>query len=1369
MAPSSNDQASNGETPRPADTAAADRPERDPMPIVGIGASAGGIDALQRFFRELPAETGMAFVVILHLAPDRESNLAGILQSCTDLPVEQAADGTEVQTDHVYVIAPGHRLTLREGVLRVSAVEGAHDVATIDRFFRSLAEDQGRNAVGVVLSGSGSDGTLGLRAINEKGGVAFAQVPEDAEYDDMPQSAIATGLVDLTASAGTLAEMLVQYRDHAGAIQVPERVDTLGDDGQSALQKILARLFSMTGHDFSNYDRAMVLRRVGRRLQLTAAQSLDEYRRRLQNDEEETRALYKDLLVSITNFFRDPEAFAALEEQVIPKLFEGKGPDDQVRVWVPGCATGEEAYSMAMLLVEYADTLDAPPELQVFATDVDQDALDTARERHYPEAIAADVTEDRLRRFFEGEGTYYRVDNRLREIILFSPHNVLADPPFSTLDLVSCRNLLVYLDADAKTHVYERFHYGLREGGFLFLGRNEGTQAAEALFSTVDAPNTILKARALSPDERTYLPFQEGVEEMSVMAAPTSESAESSDLTSDPSDLAEVHHRVLMDAVASLLVNDNGEIVHLSDGASRYLRFREGTPSRKLFPLVPDALRPELQSALYQAFQKGRTVERTGLSVKIEGEPRMLRLFVRPVEQTGGEQLAHVRIEERPRPAPPEAPDSEETDRSATNRPGTNKSDTDEPDTGLQQTDEISNRQEELDRTREQLQTTTEKYEAVWRQLELANEQLRSANEELRSKNQEMETRREELQSLNEELQTTNQERKAKIEELREANSVLENLMDATEIATLFLDRDLTIQRYTPRVTELFNIQPADVGRSLSDFTQRFEYEDLMEDAKAALYDLDAIERELHTSENRWFLLRVRPYRTVEDEIRGVVLSFIDITERRMAEEARRRSEELHRLAVDAGKVGTWSVDLETGEAALSPRKAALLGIDPDEHRPPSDQAESEFWQQVVPQEDWAQLVHPDDRDPMEQALVAARETGAPFEIEYRAQHADGVRWIYSKGEVTHDGPTDGRALRGASVDITELKEAQEELLRERNFVNSVLDTVGALVMVLDREGRILRVNDECEAVTGYSADELRGSDSFERLVPPDEVPEVRDSFLALLRGEAPIRIENHVRTKDGDERLIDWTSTVLRDEAGTVQFVIGTGIDVTERRALEQEVIDAGERVRREIGQDLHDVLSSDLAALAMKADNLKRKVKEALSNQTGAVDALQDIIGGIRTAAERSRTLSHALIPVSLQEEHLAAALDNLCREQEELTGTTFTFEGDREERLPRDDETAMHLYRIAHEALSNVHRHAQADHVWVSLRRTDAALVLTVKDDGVGLPDEIDSASSGVGLRSMDYRASVIGAALAFESGDEGGAVVRCALPLDKARAE
>jgi two-component system CheB/CheR fusion protein len=428
MAPSSND-AADGASPDSSPDSVTDT--ASPMPIVGIGASAGGVDALRRFFNATPPGSGMAFVVILHLSRDYESNLTSILQQNTDMTVVEATDGVKVRPNHVYVIPPARRLNIQNGHLHLTEMTERHEVSTIDRFFRSLAVDQGANAVGVVLSGTGTDGTLGLRTVKEEGGVTMVQDPSETEYDHMPKSAIASGLIDLVLPVRELAEELVEYRDTAGVVQLPEKEDALDEDDRSILQKILTRLYTATGHDFSNYKRPTVLRRLERRLQLHAIGTLADYLQLLREDEDEVQRLYKDLLISVTSFFRDPEAFEALEEPVIPNLFEGRTPGEQVRVWVPGCATGEEAYSLGILLLEAADRLDHPPDLQIFATDVDEEALAFGREGLYPQPIETDVSETRLQHFFKPESSHYRVTNRLRETVLFAKHDVLADPPFS--------------------------------------------------------------------------------------------------------------------------------------------------------------------------------------------------------------------------------------------------------------------------------------------------------------------------------------------------------------------------------------------------------------------------------------------------------------------------------------------------------------------------------------------------------------------------------------------------------------------------------------------------------------------------------------------------------------------------------------------------------------------------------------------------------------------------------------------------------------------------------------------------------------------------------------------------------------------------
>lgn len=1046
------------------------------MPIVGIGASAGGVEALREFFRQVPAETDMAFVVIMHLSPDQESNLTEVLRQVTDLAVAVARDGDEVRGGHAYVIPPRKRLEIEEGILRLEDTQRTHETSTIDRFFRSLAADQAANAVGIVLSGNGTDGTLGLRSIKEEGGVAFVQSPDEAQYDHMPKSAVATGLVDLILPAGKLAERLQEYRSTAGGIDLPPAEEQLDTEKQTVLQKIFTRLYTEGGHDFSGYKRSTIFRRLERRMQVRSVPTLEEYLRLLREDEEEVRILEKNLLITVTSFFRDPKSFDALGEQVLPSLFEDKGPSDQLRVWAPGCATGEEAYSLGMLLLEQADALEGVPALQIFASDIDGEALEFGREGLYPETIAADVSAERLDRFFRREDAYYRVGPRLREIVLFAEHDLLSDPPFSNLDLISCRNVLIYLQPDVQDHVLRLLHYGLRDGGYLFLGRAEGVGRTTDLFTTVDKSSNVLRARVLPDDQEPQVPISALQGTTDVSAAFLGQRKREPEAASSGvkrSSAAELHRQALMEGMASILVDKNYQIVHLSDRASRYLGFEGGTPSLELLSLVPEDLRPLLRTALYHAFEKGEASRHTRVETSIDGGSPLLDVTVEPLEELGAQTYAHVRLEES---APTDAPEADEA--------------------GSREEE----RQAELERTREQLQTTTEEYEAASEEMEAANEELLSMNEELKSKNEELKTSKEELQSVNEELKTTNQELKHKIEELREANSDLENLMAATEIATLFLDQDLNIERFTPRVTELFNIRPPDVGRPLSDFTRRFEYEGLLDDARRVLRNLTSIEREIRQNEETWFLVRLRPYRTVEETVEGVVLTFVDIS----------------------------------------------------------------------------------------------------------------------------------------------------------------------------------------------------------------------------------------------------------------------------NRRRLEQKLVDATEEARRRIGWDLHDTLSSDLSALTLLASNLKRQLAEKGLEEA---EEMEQIIEMLQEGVETARTLARELVPVALQDDPLARALQQLCTEQGKISDLQYVFDGDLDETLPASTETATHLYRIAREALVNARLHADASRVQVSLRREDGVLRMTIRDDGTGISEDPGEKTADgdddLGLRFMTHRANLIGGTLRVESRDEGGTVVQCDLPLDAAK--
>ncbi|HMB93447.1 MAG TPA: chemotaxis protein CheB, partial [Rhodothermales bacterium] len=457
------------------------------FPVVGIGASAGGLRTFGDFFDALPANSGMAFVLVQHLDPNHESELAELLQNSTSMEVRQVEDGTEVEPNHVYVIPPGTSLTIEKATLRLTEpTKKRGHRAPIDLFFRSLADDQGENAVCIILSGTGSDGTLGLKAIKERGGVTMAQDPGEAEYDGMPRSAVATGLVDLVLPVRELAEKLAAYQNTASQIQLPDEVEDLPDGESEALQRIFMQLRAKTGHDFSNYKRSTILRRIGRRLQVNQIEDLSTYLRQLRNNGSETEALFKDFLISVTNFFRDPDAFDVLENKVIPQLFEGKTEKDQIRVWVPGCATGEEAYSIAILLCEYAATLNESPNFHIFATDIDEDAIAYAREGIYPENIAADVSPERLERFFSEHREGYQVKKQVREMVLFAVHNLIKDPPFSKLDLISCRNLLIYFNREVQKEVFALFHYALLPERFMMLGSSESTVDGSRLFSLLD-------------------------------------------------------------------------------------------------------------------------------------------------------------------------------------------------------------------------------------------------------------------------------------------------------------------------------------------------------------------------------------------------------------------------------------------------------------------------------------------------------------------------------------------------------------------------------------------------------------------------------------------------------------------------------------------------------------------------------------------------------------------------------------------------------------------------------------------------------------------------------------------------------------------
>ncbi|HEX2998591.1 MAG TPA: chemotaxis protein CheB [Anaerolineales bacterium] len=850
------------------------------MTIIGIGASAGGLKALRSFFGALPETTGMAFVVVTHLHPEHESILANILQGDTKMQVSQVTGKVTVEPDHVYVIPPNRRILMADHQLDVQEFDEPRGMRTpVDHFFRSLAKAH-HEIVGIILSGGGTDGAVGIKAIKEEGGLLMVQSPEEAEYDGMPRAAISTGVIDVVLPVDELADTLMRYARHPNVL--PRDADHLTPQQQELMQRILAHVNARTGYDFRQYKRSTVLRRIQRRMQISGNETLEAYQSYMRQNGNEAAAMFNDILIGVTNFFRDAESWDALAKTVIPALFANKHEGDSVRVWTVGCSTGEEAYTLGMLLMEHAATLNEKIQLQVFASDLDDRALIQAREGIYPSAIEADVSAARLEQFFTTHNSHYRVKRELRDIVLFAKHSVLRDPPFSKLDLISCRNLLIYIEREVQESVLDTFHYALNPNGYLFLGRSESAESAKALFQAVDKPHRIYRAKPWA-GEHPHVPtlplrtFSAHSYDPVLLARENQRGI--------PSSMTAIQdHLKALESTGppSIWVNQDYLIVSISESAGRYLQYPGGPITSDLLKLVRPELQLELRTALLQAFERGKSIVTPPLSVYVNGKTERVVISVR----------LDKRNTEPNREPTRKAMVIFMEDESATG--ALQESTGDKP---VRQSDEIVQQLErEVHHLRDRLQATLEEFNSSNEEMRAANEELQSINEEYRSTTEELETSKEELQSVNEELQTVNNELRSNVEEISRAHSDLENLMDATQIATLFLDRDLKIKRYSPGMENLFSVRPTDRGRHISDFTHKLGYQDLVEDARTVLEKLTVVERESTGPDGGSMLIRLLPYRTVDKRIDGVVISFVDITEVKNAERTRQNYESFYTL-----------------------------------------------------------------------------------------------------------------------------------------------------------------------------------------------------------------------------------------------------------------------------------------------------------------------------------------------------------------------------------------------------------------------------------------------------------------------------------------
>ncbi len=972
-------------------------PERGPT-VIGVGASAGGLAALKQLLNQVPADSGLAFVVVVHLAPDHESHLAELLQPYVPFPVEQVTDTIPLEANHVYVIPPNANLNSIDTHLRLSKLEKRRTGrAPIDHFFRTLAATHDGHAIAVILTGTGSDGTLGVKDIKANGGLVIVQDPNEAEYDGMPQSAIATGLADLILPVAEIPEAILRFHRTRPRIPLPKEDEEVPPDERILLQKIFAQLRARTDRDFSRYKRSTVLRRIARRMQLNYLEDLPSYIERLHEKPDEVRALADDLLITVTRFFRDPEVFNKLKNEELPRLVAGKRAKDTLRVWSVGCSTGEEAYSIAILIVEELAGHDDPPQVQIFASDLHARSLEKAREGFYPGDIAADVSPERLKRFFREENGGYRIAREIRDLVVFAPHNLMGDPPFSRLDIITCRNLLIYLEREVQRDVIELFHYALNPEGVLVLGSAETIDSAD-LFRVENKKLCFFRKRNVAAREPKLpvFPLTRG--------RVPGESGPGGEHSPQPIVYGHLHQQMVERyAPPSILVSPENKIVHFSEHAGRYMVHPGGEPTMNAFRLVRDELRIELQASLQSARDSKTAFDSKPIPVRFNGHPSPVVMHVRPALESEREGFALIIFEER--------------------EPKTD-SDGVPPDSagaGL-----ILELESELNTARQRLQAVIEEHETSQEEMKASSEEMQSTNEELRSTLEELETSKEELQSINEELQTVNQQNRHKMEELAQLTGDLQNLLSATDIATLFLDRELRILRFTPKLGDLFNIRPTDRGRPISDLTHRLLYGDLREDAQSVLGHLVPVEREVQDASGRWYLTRVLPYRSTEDRIEGIVITFIDIDNRKRAEDALRISEERLKLMVNVEGVGVLIFD-ETG---------ALIDCN-DTWLTMSGYTREEIASRKL---SWRNLTPPEYVAVSEQQLEVLSETGriGPYEKEYLLKNGKRLGAMFA-GSALGDGTiveycidaSDRRKVESQAREAEQrLRSANEALLR---------------------------------------------------------------------------------------------------------------------------------------------------------------------------------------------------------------------------------------------------------------------------------------------------------------------------------------------------
>ncbi len=1099
-------------------------------PVVGIGASAGGLAAFEAFFSGMPtlADPGIAFVLVQHLDPNHKSILTELVRRYTRMQVFEVEDGMTVRPNCTYIIPPNHDMAIMNGRLQLmDPIAPRGQRMPIDFFFRSLAQEQQDKAIGIVLSGTGSDGTLGIRAIKGVGGMVMVQSPDSTEYDGMPRNAIATGLVDYELPPAQMPAQIIDYVARAFG-RHPNPLMMTAPKNESALQKIFILLRSQTSHDFSQYKPSTIHRRVERRMAVAQIETLEGYVKHLQQTPAEVDALFRDLLIGVTSFFRDPAAFKALEDEIIPKLFAGKPAGSAVRVWCPGCSTGEEAYSLAMLLVEGQEALKQHYRIQVFATDIDSQAIAAARQGLYPANIAADIEPVRLARFFtaETDGSNYRIHKSIRDIMIFSEQNVVKDPPFSKLDLISCRNLMIYMSVDLQKKLIPLLHYALNPDGFLFLGTSETVGEFENLFVSLDRRSKIYQRKEdfvgmlqRAAMARLVPPMSDAMRPLPALKADVSRKLPVRELTEQT-----LLHQI---APAAALVNGKGDVLYLHGRTGMYLEPAPGESQvNNILKMAREGLRKDLTIALRKAEETKEIVRAPNLRVKTNGNFTTVNLTIRPAAYNAASPseppLYLVILEEATEAYANAAPRT--TARKVLRRLDSPDKDVDARIAALRQ--ELRAKEEYLQSLNEELETSNE-------ELKSSNEELQSVNEEFQSANEELETSKEELQSVNEELATVNAELQTKVTDLTRANNDMNNLLAGTGIGTIFVDRQLRIIRFTPTITSIINLIPGDMGRPVGNIVSNLTgYNNIVADTQAVLYNLIPREVEVQTKLGKWYMMRILPYRTLDDVIEGAVITFVDINELRKMQEVRNQLAAIVESADDAiigkdleGIITIWN---EGAEMIYGYNQKEAMGSSISLLMPPD-----------VPNE-YEELI----------ARIVCGEKITHYETRRRKK--DG-QIIDVSLTISPLKDTSGK-ITGASTiarDITERKQAEHALRESEQRYYALMDQAADAIFVHDDTGRILDVNQKACQSLGYSRDDLL-SKSIED-IDPEAIHTGKQGLWSKILAGARFTFESHQMRKDGSFIPVEVTLGSVRLPLGSA--ILGIVRDITERKQVEEKV----------------------------------------------------------------------------------------------------------------------------------------------------------------------------------------------------------------------